>query len=44
MVLMIHLQGSSGDADIKNRLGDTVGEGEVGQIERVKLKHTHNRM
>ena len=29
------------DADIENRLVDTEGEVEVGQIERVALKHIH---
>jgi len=33
------LQGSSGDADIENRLVDTVGEKRVGRIERIALKH-----
>ena len=41
------MQGSSGDADIKNRLVDTVGKAvqfssvRVGQIERVTLEHVH---
>ena len=30
MVLMTYLQGSSGDTDMKNRLVDTVEEGEGG--------------
>ena len=30
MVLMSILQGSNGDADIENRLVDTIGEGEGG--------------
>ena len=33
------MQGSRGDADIRNRLVDTVGEDREGQIERVALKH-----
>ena len=43
MVLMNLFAGSSGDADIKNRLVDPVGEGEGGTI-RVALKHTHYHM
>ena len=34
MVLMNKFAGSSGDADIQNRLVDTVGEGEGGGKER----------
>ena len=34
------MQGSIGDADIENRLVDTVGKGEVGQTERVAWKHS----
>ena len=34
----IYLQGSNGHADIENRFMDIVGEGEVGQIERVAWK------
>ena len=33
------LQGSNGDTDKKNRLGDTVGEGEGERIERAALEH-----
>ena len=33
MVLMVfYMQGSKGDTDIKNRILDTVGEGEGGMI------------
>jgi len=38
------LQGSRGDADIRDRLVDTVWEDRVGQIERVALKHIHYHM
>ena len=38
------LQGSSGDADIENRLVDTVGEGERRATERVTPKHVHYYM
>lgn len=33
--------GSNGDADIKHRLVDTVGEGEGWDELRVELKHMH---
>ena len=36
-----YLQGSSGNADIEDRLVDTWKKKRVGQIERVALKHIH---
>ena len=41
---LTYLQGSSGDADIKNRLVDTVGKVRVGWSGRAALKHTHQHM
>ena len=38
------LQGNSGDTDQKNRLVDTVGEGEGEEIERAALRHIHHHM
>ena len=35
---------SNGDADIEDRLLDTVGKDRVGQIERVEWKHIYYRM
>ena len=39
-----YVQGSKRDTDIKNRLLDSVGDGEVGWFERIILKHTHYHM
>ena len=39
-----YLQGRNGDADIKNRLVDTVGKERVGRSGRAALKHTHQHM
>ena len=39
-----NLQGSSGDADINNRLVNTEGKEWVGRIERVAGKHIHYHM
>jgi len=39
-----YLQGRNGDADIKNRLVDTVGKERVGQSGRAALKHTHQHV
>ena len=41
---LTYLQGSSGDADIKNRLVDIVGKARVGWSGRAALKHTHQHM
>ena len=38
------LQSSNRDTDKKNRLVDTVGEGEGERIERAALKHIHYHM
>ena len=39
MVLVNLFAGSNGDADIENRLVDTVGKEMVGQMKRVTWKH-----
>ena len=39
-----YMQGSKGDTDVKNRLLDSVGEGEGGIFERIALKHVHYHM
>ena len=41
MILMNLFAGQERDADVKNRLVDTVREERVGQTERVKLKCVH---
>ena len=41
MLLMDLFAESNADADIKNRLGDTVREGGGQQTERIVWKHVH---
>ena len=38
------MQDSNRDTDIKNRLLDSVGEGEGGIFERIALKHVYYHM
>ena len=38
------MQDSKRDTDVKNRLLDYVGEGEVGWFERIALKHVYYYM
>ena len=39
-----YMQGSKGDTDVKNRLLDSVGEGEGGWFERISLKYADYHM
>ena len=38
------MRDSKRDTDVKNRLSDSVGEGEVGWFERIALKHVYYHM
>ena len=38
------MKSSKGDKDIKNRLLDSAGKGDVGWFERIALKHVHYHM